>query len=80
MIEVWKEILGYEGLYQISDLGRVKSLPKLIARPKSSGYFSKERILIPQDRKNTCQAYMSSINNVCTGKRREYKGFKFKYV
>lgn len=26
--EVWKDILGYEGLYQISNLGRVKSLPR----------------------------------------------------
>jgi hypothetical protein len=27
-MEVWKDIQGYEGLYQISNLGRVKSLPK----------------------------------------------------
>lgn len=26
MKEVWKDIKGYEGLYQISNLGRVKSL------------------------------------------------------
>ena len=34
--EVWKDILGYEGLYQVSDKGRVKSI----------GY-GKERILKP---------------------------------
>ena len=34
--EVWKDILGYEGLYKISDKGRVKSI----------GY-KKERILKP---------------------------------
>ncbi len=28
MIEIWKDIEGYEGLYQVSNLGRVKSLPK----------------------------------------------------
>lgn len=28
MKEVWKDILGYEGLYQVSNLGDVKSLPK----------------------------------------------------
>ena len=27
-IEIWKDIKGYEGLYQISNLGRVKSLEK----------------------------------------------------
>jgi len=27
-LEVWKDIPGYEGLYQVSNLGNVKSLPK----------------------------------------------------
>jgi hypothetical protein len=26
--EIWKDITGYEGLYQVSNLGRVKSLPR----------------------------------------------------
>lgn len=26
--EIWKDVLDYEGLYQVSDLGRVKSLSK----------------------------------------------------
>ena len=29
MIEEWKDIIGYEGLYQISNLGRVKSLSRV---------------------------------------------------
>jgi hypothetical protein len=29
MTEQWKSILGYEGKYEISNLGRVKSLPRL---------------------------------------------------
>jgi hypothetical protein len=28
MEEIWKDIPGYEGLYQVSNLGRVYSLPK----------------------------------------------------
>ena len=28
MDEIWKDIEGYEGLYQVSNLGRVKALPK----------------------------------------------------
>lgn len=28
LLEVWKDIKGYEGLYQVSNLGRVKSLPR----------------------------------------------------
>ena len=39
-IEEWKDIKGYEGLYQVSNLGRVKSLPRK--------YAPKERILKPE--------------------------------
>lgn len=28
IVEIWKDIVGYEGLYQISNYGRVKSLAK----------------------------------------------------
>ena len=28
MTEIWKDIKGYEGLYQVSNLGRIKSLPR----------------------------------------------------
>lgn len=28
--EIWKDIQGYEGLYQVSTLGRVRSLDRLI--------------------------------------------------
>lgn len=27
--EIWKDIIGYEGLYQVSDLGNIRSLPKI---------------------------------------------------
>lgn len=26
--ELWRDVVGYEGLYEASNLGRVKSLPK----------------------------------------------------
>ena len=29
MDEIWKDIDGYEGLYQVSNLGRVRSLDRL---------------------------------------------------
>ena len=28
MTEIWKDVVGYEGLYQVSNLGRVKSIRK----------------------------------------------------
>ena len=30
--EIWKDIKGYEGKYQVSNFGRVKSLPTIITR------------------------------------------------
>lgn len=41
-IEIWKDIIGYEGLYQISSYGRVKSLGGKVC---GKGAISKERIL-----------------------------------
>ena len=40
-MEIWKDIAGYEGLYQVSNLGRVKSLKK------GRWGTGKERILKP---------------------------------
>lgn len=28
--EIWKDIVGYEGLYEVSNFGRVKSLPRMV--------------------------------------------------
>lgn len=28
MEEIWKDIKGYEGVYQVSNLGRIKSFPR----------------------------------------------------
>ena len=44
MIEIWKDIKGYEGLYQVSNLGRVKSFKNnkqmiLKTPPDSHGYY-----------------------------------------
>ena len=32
MEEIWKDIVGYEGIYMVSNLGRIKSLDKLISK------------------------------------------------
>lgn len=44
MEEIWKDIPGYKGLYQASNLGRIKSLPKQKKCLKSI-FLTKERIL-----------------------------------
>ncbi|MDM0987481.1 NUMOD4 domain-containing protein [Clostridium perfringens] len=47
-MEVWKEIKGYEGMYQISNLGRVKALERIDSR----GLRRKEKILKYNNTKN----------------------------
>lgn len=44
--EIWKDIKGWEGLYQVSNLGRVKSLPRL--HDAIHPYMTKEKILKPR--------------------------------
>lgn len=42
MEEIWKDVVGYEGLYQVSNLGRVKSLVRnkiLKLEISNSGYY-----------------------------------------
>ncbi len=38
MEEIWKDIEGYEGIYQISNLGRVRSLDRIVTRKGTPGY------------------------------------------
>lgn len=45
-MEVWKDIPGYESFYQVSDLGRVKSLTRKVYRG-AGFYLCQERILKP---------------------------------
>jgi hypothetical protein len=52
MEEIWKDIKGYEGYYQVSNLGRVKSLNRYVKYPNGSLRLFKEKIL--------CQYIMSN--------------------
>ena len=42
MNEIWKDIKSYEGLYQISNTGKVKSLERLVPS-KIKGTFQKNK-------------------------------------
>lgn len=58
--EVWRDIAGYEGIYQVSNMGRVKSLDRIT----SNGQRRKGQIILP--RKNKCGYYQICLskNNV----------------
>ena len=48
--EVWLPIIGYEGLYEVSNCGRVKSLDRW-ANNRGKMQFRPERILSPRRNK-----------------------------
>jgi hypothetical protein len=48
MTEQWRPIAGYEGFYEVSDRGRVRSLDRVIIRSDGRPYRAKGRILRPQ--------------------------------
>lgn len=47
MSEVWKDIDGYEGMYQVSSLGRVRSLDRVLVMSNGRERFYKGKILNP---------------------------------
>ena len=52
MEEIWKDIKGYEGCYQISNLGRVKSLSRPLNRGKGVGMSVEKNTKLHYRQKN----------------------------
>ena len=72
--EEWRDILGYEGLYQVSNLGNVRSLDRIITQNNTQWGKSMERrikgqLLTPTDNGNGYKI---------VGLRREYNGLYVK--
>jgi hypothetical protein len=71
MNEIWKSVVGFEGLYEVSNMGRVKSLERKILYPNSrwgkhsDGVVRKERILKPN-----CKRYCGVT--LCDTKNKRY--------
>lgn len=59
MEEVWKDVVGYEGLYQVSNSGRIKSLKYA----NQYGVFKREKILRKRyDKKGYLHVYLYDKN------------------
>ena len=73
MEEVWKDVKGYEGYYQVSNLGNIKSLERIIENSGTlTGYYKvKERILKPRENKNRNGYYELSLRK--DGKEKRFK-------
>lgn len=67
MNEIWKDIEGFEGLYQVSNLGRVKSMnynrtgkEKILKKSVTHGY---ERVVLYKDKKQ----YNKNVHRLVAG-------------
>lgn len=76
MEEIWKSVVGFESRYEVSNLGRVRSLPHetLISRKVGKPYVLKKRgcDVIPQPRQHGYMSvwlYGNGGNNGRSGKQ-----------
>ena len=54
-METWKPVVGYEGLYEVSDLGRVRSLDRDIPMVRGKQRYTlhtKGQIIVPHERRH----------------------------
>jgi hypothetical protein len=56
--EIWKDVVGYEGIYQVSDLGRVKSLD----RTQVNGILRRGRVLRGSSRGDYWRVSLRDLN------------------
>ena len=61
MAEIWKAVTGYEGLYEVSSLGNVRSLDRVIRSKHNGTTLRKGRILTPfyEEKKGYYQVALS---------------------
>lgn len=93
MEEIWKDVTNYEGLYQVSNLGRVKSLrvkKHLSEKAKERGgipvvQYTKDGLFIKVWKYasfagKTLGISPSAISACCLGKRKSIGGYTWKYL
>lgn len=52
MEEIWKDIRGYEGYYQVSNTGKIKSLDRLVKWKNNKNRIARGKILSPRKQIN----------------------------
>lgn len=66
--EIWRPVVGYENLYEVSNYGRVKSLPQT-GLGQGKGYWKNERVLKEYSYKGIKHYYVTLCKN---GKVKHY--------
>ena len=65
IVEQWKPIVGYEGLYEVSDQGRVRSLDRWLSCRDGQRQWHRGRVLKQFSNGNGYQGV--SLSNLCNG-------------
>ena len=64
--EVWVDVIGYDGIYEVSNFGRVKSLERIVLKSNGVEMYVKERILkhlfVTKEKKRVSVSF--SINGI----------------
>lgn len=58
--EIWKDIEGYEGSYQVSNLGRVKSIERVVKGKRTGHKKIEEHILTPPIVRGYCRVTLAN--------------------
>lgn len=67
---IWKDIKGFEGIYQVSNTGLVKSLSREIALNRGGKYVTKEKICSPSyDQRGYKQLVLTNKHHKRVGRR-----------
>ena len=69
MKEIFKNIEGFEGFYQVSNLGRVKALERFVKHSKGGLSLLKEKYLIPRKNSRGYLFVVLSKNGKCKNYR-----------
>lgn len=69
MCEIWNNIPGYEGIYQVSNCGRVRSIDRIVDKNDGRSQFYKGKLISPF--KGTTCSYLS----IALSKNNEVKKF-----
>lgn len=78
-MEIWKDIKGYEGLYQVSNYGQVRSVERVCYRSLPSGTIRKciqkgriiKPIINPGSRKGVLPRYQVGLSKECKVKSKQ---------
>lgn len=74
--ELWKPVVGYEGWYEVSNKGRVRSLDRTIRQINQAGSYSRifpGRILQQKDCKNTMRVSLYKNNKEGDNKGKSFR-------